>query len=215
MVLGWQLDYNPTSVDLRVIASFIPGDYNHNGVVDAADYVVYRDSLGQSGSNLAADGDGDLQVDADDYNVWRSHFGQTAGSGAIIGADPGVPEPSSLGLVIAGILAIYRISLRPWRTSRLNFRSRPCETLLLLLIPSDSLQCRWSPRRLRSPTWPLCMPRSKWPGRVTASSCAKAKWRDARIVFKCQGAERTPITLKAAAPGKTISDWEKFTQHFR
>jgi hypothetical protein len=115
--LGWQLDYNPTSVDLRVIASFIPGDYNHNGAVDAADYIVYRNSLGQSGSDLAADGDGDLQVDADDYSIWRSHFGQTAGGGAIVGADLVVPEAGSLGLAIAGILAIYHIGLRPRRRS--------------------------------------------------------------------------------------------------
>jgi glucose/arabinose dehydrogenase len=48
------------------------GDYNHNGVVDAADYTVWRDSFGQSGTGLAADGDGDLQIGPGDYNVWAT-----------------------------------------------------------------------------------------------------------------------------------------------
>ena len=28
----------------------IVGDYNHNGIVDAADYTVWRDTLGQTGT---------------------------------------------------------------------------------------------------------------------------------------------------------------------
>jgi hypothetical protein len=55
----------------------LPGDYNQNGEVDAADYVVWRR---MRGSNVAqpysgADGDGDGVVDSDDYSVWKSHFG--------------------------------------------------------------------------------------------------------------------------------------------
>ena len=40
--------------------SMLPGDYNHNGVVDAADYIVWRNSLGQSiAAGTGADGNGD------------------------------------------------------------------------------------------------------------------------------------------------------------
>jgi hypothetical protein len=65
-----------------------PGDYNKNGKVDGADYVVWRNTLGQSGFALAADGNHNNQVDAGDFDIWRAHFGQTpsegwsAGSGA-------------------------------------------------------------------------------------------------------------------------------------
>jgi len=59
------------------------GDYNHNGVVDAADYVLWRNTLGQSGSNLAADGNQNNSIDSGDYAVWRSHFGQSAAGGSM------------------------------------------------------------------------------------------------------------------------------------
>ncbi|TWT90756.1 hypothetical protein Mal64_11530 [Pseudobythopirellula maris] len=54
-----------------------PGDYNRNGVVDAADFTVWRDALGQTGLTplTGADGDGDGQVTRADYDVWVSHFG--------------------------------------------------------------------------------------------------------------------------------------------
>ena len=57
----------------------LDGDYNNDGEVNAADYVVWRNGLGSS-DNLAADGDGSGMVDEPDYGVWRSHFGQTLGS---------------------------------------------------------------------------------------------------------------------------------------
>ncbi|MCC7475403.1 MAG: PEP-CTERM sorting domain-containing protein [Pirellulales bacterium] len=55
------------------------GDYNYNGVVDAADFVIWRAQEGQSGAGLAADGDGSGTVDAADYDHWRTRFGNTTG----------------------------------------------------------------------------------------------------------------------------------------
>ena len=52
------------------------GDYNQNGLVDAADYTVWRDTLNQTGEDLAADGDDSGTVDQGDYNVWKGNFGQ-------------------------------------------------------------------------------------------------------------------------------------------
>ncbi len=57
------------------------GDYNGDGHVDAADYSVWRNSMGMMGSGLAADGNGDGKVDAADYDVWKNHFGQGTGAG--------------------------------------------------------------------------------------------------------------------------------------
>ena len=46
--LAWQLVYGPSSVTLQVVIGFIQGDYNHDGVVSAADYTVWRDTLGST-----------------------------------------------------------------------------------------------------------------------------------------------------------------------
>jgi hypothetical protein len=74
--------------------SNIAGDYNHNGVVDAADYTVWRDSLGATGNLLAADGNRDFVVNAADELVWRNNFGANAAAGLA------VPEPSAVVLVV-------------------------------------------------------------------------------------------------------------------
>ncbi len=68
----------------------IRGDFNRNGIVDAADYTVWRDSLGLAvTSGTGADGNVDGMVDSLDYEVWKSNFGNvTAGrlrrAGAIL-----------------------------------------------------------------------------------------------------------------------------------
>jgi hypothetical protein len=88
-----------------VISVQIIGDYNGNGVVDAADYVVWRDTLGQTGVGLAADGNRNGSIDANDFTVWRSHFGQVAGSGSGAGQSASeVPEPESMVLWTSFIL---------------------------------------------------------------------------------------------------------------
>ena len=47
-------------------APALPGDYNNDGTVDAADYVVWRDTLGST-TDLRADGNPNLVIDANDY----------------------------------------------------------------------------------------------------------------------------------------------------
>ena len=53
-------------------------DYNDNGVVDAADYVLWRNANGPTAAGLAADGNNDGIVNQADYDLWRSHFGEPA-----------------------------------------------------------------------------------------------------------------------------------------
>lgn len=110
---NWQLIYNATSVVLNVA---LVGDYNFNGTVDAADYVVWRKASGQSGVALAADGNANGQIDPGDYNVWRSHFGQSA-SGAAAGnvnssSNTVVPEPAGFVLVFMGVIMGLAIRVR-------------------------------------------------------------------------------------------------------
>jgi autotransporter-associated beta strand protein len=86
--VSFDVVYSPTSVVLSALPG-VPGDYNSNGIVDAADYTIWRDTLGST-TNLAADGNHNNIVDQADYDVWKANFGSHAGSGA--GARPGFPS---------------------------------------------------------------------------------------------------------------------------
>ncbi|HEX4412715.1 MAG TPA: PEP-CTERM sorting domain-containing protein [Lacipirellulaceae bacterium] len=96
--IGWSLAAPPG----------LNGDYNNNGVVDAADYVVWRKNLGQS-VTLPNDTTPGTVTQAD-YTVWRSNFGATSGSGSGSLLGSAVPEPISALLVAAaaGALAFVR-----------------------------------------------------------------------------------------------------------
>ncbi len=80
------------------------GDYNGDGTVDAADYTVWRNTLGGT-ANLSADGNGNRVIDAGDYEEWKSKFGTVLGSGASNG-NLAVPEPGVLPLLIAAVCCI-------------------------------------------------------------------------------------------------------------
>ncbi|TWT40786.1 hypothetical protein [Botrimarina hoheduenensis] len=80
-------------------ATSITGDYNFDGVVDVADYTVWRDSLG-SAVLLDADGDGDHVIDQDDYALWAASFGNVASLA--------IPEPASAFLLLTGCLIAAR-----------------------------------------------------------------------------------------------------------
>jgi len=78
----------------------LQGDYNLDGLVDAADYSVWRDALG-SGDNLAADGNHDGVVGPEDYDIWKANFGAVAAASASIAgvADEPLAVGSSADLV--------------------------------------------------------------------------------------------------------------------
>jgi hypothetical protein len=81
----------------------LAGDYNKDGVVDAADYTVWADSMGQTGAGLAADGDGNGVIEQADYDFWKTHFGNTTASGSE--ADQ-VPEPTTFLLALLALSAL-------------------------------------------------------------------------------------------------------------
>jgi hypothetical protein len=84
----------------------VPGDYNNNGVVDAADYVLWR-----KGGSLQNEVDTPGTVNAADYTAWRARFGNTSGSGASLGA-AAVPEPSTMLLTIVGLASVCAANRR-------------------------------------------------------------------------------------------------------
>jgi hypothetical protein len=106
------------NVDLGEIAA-LPvtsnnGDYNGNGTVDAADYILWRNTLGQRNGPLPADGNANGVVDAADYGIWRSHFGQIGIDSAATATQvsiPAIPEPATrmlLSTAAAGLLVCGR-----------------------------------------------------------------------------------------------------------
>ncbi len=84
---------NPNTVPVE--SAGLPGDYNENNVVDAADYTVWRNNLG---SATALPNDPSAGVGTDDYDRWKANFGDTLpGTGGLSGGT--VPEPSTLVFV--------------------------------------------------------------------------------------------------------------------
>jgi T5SS/PEP-CTERM-associated repeat protein len=118
--LGWELNHVGNALFLDVVAAGLPGDYNGDGTVNAADYTVWRDTLGQIGAGLAADGTGpagtsDGIVDQLDYDLWKSRFGETAGSSSLGRALTSVPEPSSFLLFICFAMGQLLLDRRSFR----------------------------------------------------------------------------------------------------
>ncbi len=90
--------------------SILAGDYNNNGIVDAADYVVWRKNVGQPSQTLPNDTTGVIVGNAQ-YDLWRSNFGNTTpapGAGASLGDAVRFRNRRSLGLLILGIAATWR-----------------------------------------------------------------------------------------------------------
>jgi hypothetical protein len=107
-------DDNVQLYQLSLSAS-LPGDYNRNGTVDAADYALWRKTLNQTGLNLPADGNGNNVVDGGDLTVWRTNFGNSAAGGGGSGlVEAAIPEPA--GGVILIEAAVLGCLLR--RSSR-------------------------------------------------------------------------------------------------
>jgi serralysin len=93
--LAWNVIYSNFALLLEVVDANIvvlPGDFNQDGQVDAADYVVWRKNMGSPA----------------EYDEWRTHFGQSSGSagggGSNVDSSGMAPEPGSLVLTVLGCI---------------------------------------------------------------------------------------------------------------
>jgi hypothetical protein len=105
-------------------APVLAGDYNNDGVVDAADYTAWRDNLGAAAGTLPNDADGG-QIGPAQFNTWVANFGATGpgglGSAAHLAAGDSaaanyaVPEPASWALCLSAVTAaiVARSRRRP------------------------------------------------------------------------------------------------------
>jgi T5SS/PEP-CTERM-associated repeat protein len=90
---GLTWDRSQLATGMLTVLPDLPGDFNHNGVVDGADYVIWRKNPGGVYTQ-------------NDYNIWRAHFGQTLGSGSAgypqgASVEPrsaAVPEPTTVAI---------------------------------------------------------------------------------------------------------------------
>ena len=117
---------NVEIAEIRLVSApaGVDGDYSGNGIVDAADYTVWRNSLGQMGAGLAADGDGNGKVEPADYTYWKTRFGNPGG-GSSFTTSSATPEPASLAIAVLGLAMLFAhgADVRTNRCSRTGLRS--------------------------------------------------------------------------------------------
>ncbi len=108
MLRGTRMDNFKVEYD-AVMAPGTPGDYNDDGKVDAADYVVWRANEGSTTVTLPHDSTGASPIGAAQYTQWQTHFGQPPASSAALGTMV-VPEPATF--VLAALLGLPLALLR-------------------------------------------------------------------------------------------------------
>lgn len=88
-ILSWSFTSGPTP---------IPGDFDSDGDVDGADFVIWQTNFPATSGHVLAtgDADGDGDVDGADFVVWQTNFPYTPGPGT----SP-VPEPAAWSLLLA------------------------------------------------------------------------------------------------------------------
>lgn len=93
---GTIMDANLANVTRIIERNLAPGDYNFDGVVNNADYLVWKNSFGST-TAAEADGNGDGVVNVADYTVWRDSMAGAAQSLTI-------PEPTAAALAVLAAL---------------------------------------------------------------------------------------------------------------
>jgi hypothetical protein len=105
-------DFVGVDLNLTVGATNPSGDFNNDGNVDAADYVVWRKNT----VNNALPNDNGLTTQAARFDLWRAKFGNMAGSGA--GGSAAIPEPGSCMLLLVAAFHLAAIGRRSSKCAR-------------------------------------------------------------------------------------------------
>jgi hypothetical protein len=134
------VDWVEANIDMLVSPPGLPGDYNDDGSVDAADYVVWRKTLGQIGEDLPADGDGSGQIDSGDFTVWKANFGNTLSPGGA--SSTAVPEAGIWPIVTAGVFGIALM-----RNRRVNRSIRLAIRGPIVILDERVIICRRMERK--------------------------------------------------------------------
>ncbi len=101
------------AIDYQILPDGLPGDYNGNGVVDAADYVLWR-----KGGPLLNQVDDPDHVTVQDYVEWRVRFGNTAGSGSGSGLFDSNAVPEPIAILLVALAAPFFAQFRHGRKRR-------------------------------------------------------------------------------------------------
>ena len=103
---GYTVTYTGGNIILNAPPTGLPGDFNNDGKVDAADYVTWKKNEGTNNA-LVNDGGLGTPIGMSHYDLWRANFGNPPGAGSGGGglSAGNVPEPASVGLVLIGLAA--------------------------------------------------------------------------------------------------------------
>ena len=98
--------WRPTLVVTYLNPAPPTSDYSGNGIVDAADYVVWRKTLNlpASPAGSGADGNQSGTIDDGDFAHWRARFGNVVSG---IGSGAAVPEPGTALLCFAAAPLVF------------------------------------------------------------------------------------------------------------
>ena len=91
----------------------LPGDFDANGVVDAADLAQWKAGFSTTSDATRSQGDADVDYDVDgaDFLVWQRQIGKSTTS-----STAAIPEPSTLLILLAGA---------PWMFRRIRVAASP------------------------------------------------------------------------------------------
>ena len=144
----------------------VPGDFNGDAFVNAADYAAWRDGLGTTYTQ-------------GDYDLWHANFGRTAASGAAAdvtnSANLAVPEPTTLALA-AFILFLFALQIH--RRNKCAFRSPSFAFAIIAMLLNISIV---------RPQQPFFMGLgdlsgesfSSWPSNISADGSVVVGWSSA------------------------------------
>lgn len=111
-LLGNFATARPPTYDIA-LAPTQDADFNNDGIVNGADFLLWQRNFGGAGGLPQGDADGNGQINAADLTIWKAQFG-TSPSTALAAA---VPEPTSglSALLALGAAAMVRQKSPPMR----------------------------------------------------------------------------------------------------